>query len=412
MKLHRHQFLLFISLWLILIQITFAEHDTLHEEVTKGRVPFEFSWSIEAKVEVNLTPKLINLAAKSIGNVVEIPELIQMLEGIYMRTYDTEVIDERELVSYFRWKLKEDTWETLVKITEDNETFEINLLFDEDTVYGIFVIVISEMSQEVTFINIVGKIAPERVEDLLLNLGDFGVRDIDVRRKLRRQAVFAQKTGQKELLAVKINAPPIIDGVLDDACWKIAPQTDNFTRSYYETPVEDDSIVKLVYTPKAIYVGWYLYDSRPDKIVARQTREPRMWGITEDWVSFEIDQFYPYRRTWFMANPFGITRVLMPGRYVDQLDRGRMGQWNAAAKIVADGWIVEMEIPWQILDYPETTEPIQIGINFQRSHARPRIASFWSNMGYPMRSEDDGSWLHVLPPPKSVNLLEEDKQNR
>ena len=28
---------------------------------------------------------------------------------------------------------------------------------------------------------------------------------------------------------------------------------------------------------------------------------------------------------------------------------------NAAAQIVENGWIVEMEIPWQMLDYPETT---------------------------------------------------------
>lgn len=412
MKLHRYQLLLFISLWLILLQITFAEHNVPHKVVTKGRVSFEFSWSVEAKVEVNLTPKLINVAAESISNVVEIPKLIQMLDGIYVRTYDTEIVDERELVSYFRSKLKEDTWETLVKITQDNETVEINLLFDEDKVYGIFVIVISEISQEVTFINIVGKIAPERVEDLLLNLGHFGVMNINIRRKLKMQEIFARKTVQRELLAVKINDPPIIDGILDDMCWKIAPQADNFTRSYYETPVEDDSVVKLVYTPKAIYVGWSLYDARPNKIVARQNTEERLWGITEDWAAFEIDPFHTYQQTLFMTNPFGITRVRIPGRYVNRVDRERRDQWRAATKIGADGWTVEMEIPWQILDYPETTEPIQMGINFQRSHARPRIASLWSNVGYPTRAKDDGNWLHVLPPPKSVNLLEGAKHNR
>ena len=111
-----------------------------------------------------------------------------------------------------------------------------------------------------------------------------------------------------------------------------------------------------------------------------------------------------HRPTWFMANPFGITYVLRPGRYVDQADHERMGRWNVGTKIVKNGWVVEMEIPWEILDYPETTEPIWMGINFHRVHARPRIASSWSSTGYPERLEDNGHWMHVLPPPKSVIL--------
>ena len=119
-------------------------------------------------------------------------------------------------------------------------------------------------------------------DDLLRNLGNFGVMDIDVRYKLRRLAISTRRTAQRELLAVKVNYPPTINGILDDACWKIAPQADEFTHGYYESPVEDDSVVKIVYTPKAIYVGWYLYDSQPNKIVASQTRDQAVWGIAEE----------------------------------------------------------------------------------------------------------------------------------
>ena len=410
--------LLFLVLWfLILIQVTVAEQNDTDEVEGKGFISFEFPWNIEAKVEVNLTPKFINLASKSISEAIEVSKLIQMLDGIYVRTYDTKTVDEQELVNYFRWKLKEDTWETFVRINGDNETVEINVLFDEAKVYGIFVIVIPEMSAEVTFVNIVGKIAPERVEDLLRNLGNFGVMDIDIRRKLRMQALSTRRTGRKELLAVQVNYPPTIDGVLDDACWKIAPQADEFTHSYYENPVEDDSVVRLVYTHKAIYVGWYLYDSQPDKIVAHQTREREAWwgGVTEDVVTFSLDAFHTHRPTWFMANPLGIRYILIPGRYKykDKQDYERVDRWKVSAKIVEDGWVVEMEIPWQILDYPETTEPIWMGINFERLQARTRLNSSWSNIGYPERPEDAGHWMQVLPPPKLpdtqklLNLLED-----
>ena len=413
MKLHRHHWLsfllLFLPLCLTLLQATVAEQNDTDKVMGKGLISFEFPWSIEAKVEVNLTAKLINLASKSVSNTAEATALIQMLDGIYVRTYDRKTVDDQELVNYFRQKLNEDKWEVLFRIKEDNETVEINLLFDEDTVYGIFVILIPEMPAEVTFVNIVGKIAPERVEDLLRNLGNFGAMDINVTGKLREQAVSIQNTNKRELLAVKIDYPPNIDGILDDTCWKIAPQADGFTDANTKNPIKDDSVVKMVYTPEAIYVGWHLYDSQPNKIVARQTKDQVRFSVatSEDWISFSLDPFHTHQhvdRAFFMANPLGAKYVHMPGEDSDIPDDKWTDRSNIAAKIVKDGWVVEMEIPWQMLDYPDTKEPIRMGINFDRFQARTRKRSWWSNIGSLQRYKDDGHWLHVLPPPKSPNM--------
>ena len=402
--------LLLLVLWLTLVQTTVAEQNETDKIEKKGFISFEFPWHIEAKVEVNLTPKLMSLASKSVSNTADLSAVIQMLDGIYVRTYDRQTVDEQELVNYFRWKLKGDRWETLVKIKGDNETVEINLCFDEEMIYGIFVTVIPKSSEEITFVNIVGEIAPDRVEDLLRSLGNFGVMDIDIRRKLRMLAISDRITSQRELLAVKVNYPPTVDGVLDDICWKIAPRADGFTHGYYADPVEDDSVVKLVYTPEAIYVGWHLYDSEPDKIAARKTRDQkRMWGIKEDWISFKIDPFHTHQHAnmlCFFVNPFGVTSLMVPGLLADKRDYKRMDRWHAATTIVENGWTAEMEIPWEILDYPETTEPIWMGINFQRAQPRTRTSSLWSYTGYPVRPEDDGHWMYVLPPPKSANAQE------
>ena len=399
----------FLALWLTLMHVTVAVAQNEADKVDrKGLISFELPWSTEAKVEVNLTAKLINLASKSVSNTAEATELIQMLDGIYVRTYDRKTVDQQELVNYFREKLKADEWEILFKINEDNETVEINLLFDENTVYGIFVVVIPEMPEEVTFLNIVGKIAPERVEYLLRNLGNFGAMDINVSSKLKEQAVSIRSTNQREMLAVKIDYPPTIDGILDDASWKIAPHADGFTDVNTKVPIKDDSVVKLVYTPKAIYVGWYLHDARPSKIIARQTKDQvRFKGVTtEDWVSFSLDPFHTHQyddRTFFMANPLGTKYAQIPGKDPDNADNEWIDKWNVAAKIVRDGWIVEMEIPWEMLDYPETTEPVLMGINFQRVQAHTRTHSWWSNIGPTERYKDDGHWMHVLPPPRSFD---------
>lgn len=421
MKLPRHLLrpfvLLFLVLGLIVTQNAIAERSGDDKMVEKGLIPFELPWRIEAKVEVNLTARLINLASKSISDAPEMTELIQMLEGIYVRTYDRRIVDEQELVGYFQQKLASDKWEVLFKINEDDETVEINLLFDENTVYGIFVIVIPKVPEEVTFVNIVGKIAPERVEDLLRNLSNFGAMDINVSGKLKAQATPFGRIVQRDLLAVKIDYPPKIDGILDDACWKIAPHADGFTHISTKEPVEDDTVVKLVYTSKAIYLGWHLHDSQPDKIVAHQTKDQvRFDQAIEDWVSFSIDPFHMHQftgRTFFMVNPLGAKYVGTP-----RLDRDLsklLHLWKVAAKIVEDGWVVEMEIPWQMLEYPQTTEPVQMGINFDRLHARTRTHSWWSNIGETERHKDDGHWMHVLPPQKSpdrqgtLNTLEVDR---
>ncbi|MDE0553819.1 MAG: DUF5694 domain-containing protein [Candidatus Poribacteria bacterium] len=153
----------------------------------KGLILFDFPEPLTAKVEVNLTAKLINLVTKSVSDQPEVAGLIQMLDGIYVRTYDRATVDERKLVNYFHDSLKNDQWEVLVKIQENSETVEIHLLCDEEKVYGIFVIVVAKRSAEVTFVNIVGEMAAERVEELLGNLSNFGAVDIDFGGKLKRQ---------------------------------------------------------------------------------------------------------------------------------------------------------------------------------------------------------------------------------
>ena len=352
MKMQRHWGLLFIALlfvaWLAPMQMVIAEQEKPDKMKQKGLILLDFPSPLKAKVEVNLNTKLINLVTKSVSNQPEVAELIQMLDGIYVRTYD-RVIWDKQAYNYFRDKFKEDKWEVLVKIQENREVIEINLLFDEDKVYGIFITIVPEASQEVTFVNIVGEIAPERIEDLLGNLSNFGAMDIDVGGTLKAHAEPTRDMVQREILAVKIENPPTIDGTLDDACWKIAPQADGFTHVRTGNPVEDDSKVKLIYTDESIYVAWYINDSQPDKIVTRQTRDHVRFGkTTEDWVSFSIDPFHTHQfsnRTFFMVNPLGKKYVHSPARNSNETKW--MEQWTVAANIVEDGWVVEMEIPWQ-----------------------------------------------------------------
>ena len=191
MKLQKHFIGLFTLLFLVtsltLMHSAVAQQKKSDKTDQKGLILFDFPEPLAAKVEVNLTAKLISLVTKSVSDQPEVAELIQMLDGIYVRTYDRRTSVEKKLVNYFKEKLEKDEWEVLVKIEERSETVEINLLFDEEKVYGIFAIIIPKRSGEATFVNIVGEIAPERIEELLGNLSNFGAVDIDFGDKLKGQ---------------------------------------------------------------------------------------------------------------------------------------------------------------------------------------------------------------------------------
>ncbi len=168
------------------------------------------------------------------------------------------------------------------------------------------------------------------------------------------------RTVQKELPAVKTEQPPTIDGVLNDVCWQTAPKAEGFTDQRTEKPAINPTIGRIAYNDEAIYVAIYLYDDKPDTIVARQEKDQvRFSG--EDWVSFSLDPFHTHQfsdRNFFMSNPLGTKYAHLATGRAEKSEW--IGLWKAAAQIVEDGWIVEMAIPWQMLDYPDTKEPIRM----------------------------------------------------
>ena len=221
---------------------------------------------------------------------------------------------------------------------------------------------------------------------------------------LQASAAEITKTVQKELPAVKTEHPPTIDGILNDACWQDAPQATGFTDERTEKPAKNQSVGQVVYTDTAIYVGLHLYDDMPDKIVARQTKDQtRIRG--EDWVSFSLDPFHTHQfsdRNFFIVNPLGTKYAHLATGRAEKSEW--IGLWKTAAQIVEDGWVVEMEIPWQMLDYPDTTKPVRMGINIDRLQQRTGERSWWCDLGVQEFRENDGHWIDVLPPPRQREL--------
>ncbi|MYF54408.1 hypothetical protein F4225_01265 [Candidatus Poribacteria bacterium] len=211
---------------------------------------------------------------------------------------------------------------------------------------------------------------------------------------------FLQKH-PKEIKGQKITTSPVIDGKLDDQVWQKARRHTGFVdRNMNNEPAEDQTAIQLVYSDKAIYLAWYCYDAQPDQIVTNVI-DHQMRPFAEDWISFTIDPSHTHQftdRVFFMSNPNGIKFISHPPLHIPLNELPN--RWNVGATIVDDGWIVEMEIPWELLNYPQTDEPIDIGINFDRGHFRTGANTWWSKVRFIEDDRNDGHWVNVLPPPK------------
>jgi hypothetical protein len=169
------------------------------------------------------------------------------------------------------------------------------------------------------------------------------------------------------LHAVRVSAGPTIDGDLSDAAWQSAPEFTDFTQ---HDPVDGApptmrTSVRIVYDDNAIYFGTKVEDpERPTALLVRRDS-----FTPSDFLSFNIDpQLDRLSGAAFTITPANvqIDSIL----YNDIIEDGSWdGVWDSATKVVADGWIAEMRIPFSQLRFPD--KPVHTwGINITRRTVR------------------------------------------
>ena len=207
-------------------------------------------------------------------------------------------------------------------------------------------------------------------------------------------------TIERNVPAVRLSSPPVIDGDLSDPVWKEAARADRWVDWLNGSPNIDQTEVYLGYDDKNIYIAWYAHDSQPKKIVARQTKRGA-FPAGDDWIDLNLDLFHTHKfgdYSFFYVNPLGTRFARLAGGRATKLEWE--GDWKSAGKIVADGYTVEIAIPWAILNYPAVKGPTTIGINFLRWHQRANMISNWSNIGpNDQHPEYTGHWVGVQIPP-------------
>ncbi|HEY7515069.1 MAG TPA: DUF5916 domain-containing protein, partial [Vicinamibacteria bacterium] len=158
------------------------------------------------------------------------------------------------------------------------------------------------------------------------------------------------------LSAVRTSAPIVVDGDLGDEGWKDVPPIDNWfeTNPGDNLPPRVKSVGYLAYDDKSFYAGFRFEDPDPRAIRAPVGDRDNVPPST-DYAGVILDTRHD-RRTGilFLANPRGIQYDAVQDDASQNEDSSPDFFWESRGRITAEGWNLEIRIPFSSLRYPKS----------------------------------------------------------
>ena len=180
----------------------------------------------------------------------------------------------------------------------------------------------------------------------------------------------------KRVRAVRVAAPPAIDGRLDDEAWAEAEVITDFHQirpGNGATPSERTEVY-VVYTADALYVGARMFDSEPGRIAAPTVRHGEGLG-SDDRLVLILDPFNSGRTGYrFETNLNGVRHDALY-ESVSSFESEWTVIWDVAAAVFERGWTAELEIPFKTLPFDPAIDTW--GFNFGRGIRRRGEEMAW-----------------------------------
>jgi hypothetical protein len=180
----------------------------------------------------------------------------------------------------------------------------------------------------------------------------------------------------KTVRVVRVDSPPVIDGLLDEAVWGQADVITDFhqIRPGDGTAPSERTEVYLIYGDDALYVGARMYDSDPDRIAAPTVRHGQGLG-RDDRLVIILDPFNTQRAGYRFETNSNAVRHEALYETPDSFNSNWTVIWDSAAAIFEEGWTAEVEIPFKTLPFDPAVETW--GFNFGRSIRRRGEEMVW-----------------------------------
>ncbi|MEW6319944.1 MAG: DUF5916 domain-containing protein [Acidobacteriota bacterium] len=194
-----------------------------------------------------------------------------------------------------------------------------------------------------------------------------------------------------DVTARHTSAPISVDGRLDEDDWRAAAPVADF----YQTgrneglPASERTEVRVLYDAERIYIGFRAWDSEPDRMRIRSVFRDESGGADE-LVAVMLDAYHGHRGAiQFVTNANGLMEdLLQTGESTTTRNHDWDTVWASQGRVLADGYEVEMAVPFTSLRFelPREGGDIVFGIGFKRNIPRRNEESVWPFV------PNDSSW--------------------
>jgi hypothetical protein len=223
--------------------------------------------------------------------------------------------------------------------------------------------------------------------------------------------ITRDENGRATVRAIRVAAPPDIDGQLDEDIYDQVPGAGDFIQQEPKEgePATEKTEVWVLFDDRNIYIAARCWDSQPDRWVLTELRRDNTNITNNENFSVVFDTFYDRRNGFFFQ-----TSPLSAVRDQTFTDEGNGNtSWNTIWSVKSGrfegGWSFEMAIPFKSLRYRGAGPQIW-GINFRRmvrwkneESYLTRMTAAWGNQAV-FHVSAAGTLVGLETPAQSMNL--------
>jgi len=152
------------------------------------------------------------------------------------------------------------------------------------------------------------------------------------------------------------NCKPVIDGVLDDECWKQGEWSGNYIQHIPDEGAapSQQTEIKILYDDESIYVAFIAHETEPEKIDRQMGRRDQLAG---DMVGVNFDSYFDHRTGFeFNLTAAGVQVDLLLTN--ESFDFNWNAVWEGRVSYQDSSWTAEMRIPFSQLRYSNKPEQV------------------------------------------------------
>ena len=196
----------------------------------------------------------------------------------------------------------------------------------------------------------------------------------------RAATTLVQRDGRATLDLARTDAPPRVDGRLDDKAWQVAPLDLPEWVTYNPAPgqrIPQRTEVRVVYDDAALYFAFHCVDPEPSRVRATLGRRDQLFN--DDWVGLSLDAIGSRQQTYdLFVNPLGVQ--------ADILNTATAGEtlspdwvWESAGHATAEGYDVEIRLPWKSIRFTSGAD-VRMNVMFWRRVSRTGTSASWPEL--------------------------------